>query len=469
MQKFLLVTTATVLLVPNLSFAQDFAFGDQEMPVVLSVTRLKQAVADAPASITIIDRQMISQSGAREIPDLLRLVPGMVVGYENGWDAFVSYHGTSADMARRMQVLIDGRSVFQPSLAFVDWIGLPLELDDIDRIEVVRGPNAAAYGSNSFLAVVNIITRNPADLPTVRAYTRQGSDGINDNLVSYAGVKNQLSWRISANDRADSGFDKYFNKVSLKDANGDDVLWPDGNVKKIFVPLPYADDKRQKAVYGQMLWESGNESSIRVGAGHSELVGGNRAEGGLVQFLEEPDFISEQNYLNVSLEKSTANHQIQFSSDYSQFKAKQSIRVAVPAGFFLPELQQMFVIDRIYTSHFLDGVQGLLSGDPNASLPNITRADIGLLTLAVACKTGLQQGAQCGAIVPDPMLTQELNYTSNLDKTESRFEAELQDTWTLNSNLRVVYGAGIQNSRADSMHYFNGEVENTMWRLFAHG
>jgi iron complex outermembrane receptor protein len=57
-----------------------------------------------------------------------------------------------------------------------------LELDDIDRIEVVRGPNAAAYGSNSFLAVVNIITRNPADLPTVRAYTRQGGEGINDNL-----------------------------------------------------------------------------------------------------------------------------------------------------------------------------------------------------------------------------------------------------------------------------------------------
>jgi hypothetical protein len=54
-------------------------------------------------------------------------------------------------------------------------------------------------------------------------------------------------------------------------------------------------------------------------------VGGNRAEGGLVQFLEEPDFISEQNYLNVSLEHNTQNHQIQFSSDYSQFKAKQHI------------------------------------------------------------------------------------------------------------------------------------------------
>ena len=469
MKKLLFVTTATVLIAPTLGFAEDFAFGDQEMPVVLSATRLKQAVADAPASITIIDRQMISQSGAREIPDLLRLVPGMMVGYEKGWEAFVSYHGTSADMARRMQVLIDGRSVFQPSLAFVDWIGLPLELDDIDRIEVVRGPNAAAYGANSFLAVVNIITRNPADLPTVRAYTRQGSDGINDNLFSYAGVKNQLSWRISANDRADSGFDKYFNKENLRDAQGNKVFDNNGNAVKVFNPYPYADDKRQKAVYGQMLWESGNESLVKFGAGHSELVGGNRAFDGTVALLKEPDFISEQNYLNVSLERNTQNHQIQFSSDYSQFKAKQQLLLALPAGFFLSELQQMFIIDRIYASDFLDGVQGMLSGDPSAKLPKITRADIGALTLAVGCKVGLQQGKVCSSIKADPMYTKELNYTSDLEQTESRFEAELQDTWTLNSNLRVVYGAGIQNSRADSMHYFGGKVENTVWRVFAHG
>ena len=469
MKKLLFVTTATVLIAPTLGFAEDAAFGDEEMPMVLSATRLKQAIADVPASMTIIDRQMISQSGAREIPDILRLVPGMMVGYEKGWDAFVSYHGTSADMARRMQVLIDGRSVFQPSLAFVDWIGLPLELDDIDSIEVVRGPNAAAYGSNSFLAVVNIITRNPADLPKVRAYTRQGGQGINDNYVSYAGIKNQLSWRLSANSRADSGFDKYFNKVSLKDANGNDVVKPDGNVVKVFTPIPYPDDKRQKSVYGQMLWESGNESAIKFGAGHSELVGGNRAEGGLVPFLSEPDLNTEQNYLNISLQHNTKNHQFQLNGSYSQFEAKQQIKVAVPAGFFLPELQQMFVIDRIYTSNFLDGVQDILSGDPNASLPAITRADIGALTLAVACKTGLQQGGQCGAIQPDPMYTQTLNYISDINKRESRLEAELQDTWTINPNLRLVYGAGIQDSRADSAHFFNGQVENTVWRVFAHG
>ncbi|MGB4342202.1 MAG: TonB-dependent receptor plug domain-containing protein, partial [Moraxellaceae bacterium] len=64
-----------------------------ELPMVLSATRLKQSLFDAPASVTVIDRQMIEQSGVREIPELLRLVPGMVVGYESSSEAFVSYHG----------------------------------------------------------------------------------------------------------------------------------------------------------------------------------------------------------------------------------------------------------------------------------------------------------------------------------------------------------------------------------------
>lgn len=469
MRKSQLGLSIALMGLASVSAAEDMLFADQEMPVVLSATRLKQSIADAPASMTIIDRQMIAQSGAREIPDLLRLVPGMVVGYEKGWDAFVSYHGTSADMARRMQVLIDGRSVFQPSLAFVDWIGLPLELDDIDHIEIVRGPNAAAYGSNSFLAIVNIITRNPADLPTVRAYTRQGGEGIKDTFVSHSGVKNSLSWQISANTRDDSGFSAYFNKETLRDANGNKVFNPvDGNPVKIFTPYPYSDDKRQKSVYGQMIWESEREGSIRVGVGHSEMLAGNRSDSGIVAFLEEPDLKTEQNYLNMSFEQNWQNHHLQLQTDYSEFSSKQTIRVSAPAGFFLPELQQMFIADRIYTGKFLGAVSDLLAGE-NPDFPTITSAELGMLSLQIACKTGLEQGAQCGALQPDPMLTQELNYTSNLDKRESRIEAEIQDTWTLSPDLRVVYGAGIQDSRAESLHYFNGKVENTVWRLFAHG
>lgn len=132
-----------------------------DTPTVLSATRLSQSLFETPAAVTVIDRQMIEQTGVREIPELLRLVPGMVVGYESGSEAFVSFHGTSADLARRMQVLVDGRSIYQPLLASVDWIGLPLELADIERIEVIRGPNSSSWGANSFLAVVNIVRDTP--------------------------------------------------------------------------------------------------------------------------------------------------------------------------------------------------------------------------------------------------------------------------------------------------------------------
>lgn len=129
---------------------------------MLSATRLQQPLAEAPASITVIDRKMIDASGAVDIPDLFRLVPGMQVAHISGNRTAISYHGLGEAYARRMQVLVDGRSVYSPFFGGVDWADLPLAIEDIDRIEVIRGPNGPAYGANSFLAVINIITRHPA-------------------------------------------------------------------------------------------------------------------------------------------------------------------------------------------------------------------------------------------------------------------------------------------------------------------
>jgi iron complex outermembrane receptor protein len=186
---------------PSLPFSET-----NDLPMVLSATRLQQSLFDAPAAVTVIDHQMIEQSGIREIPELLRLVPGMVVGYESGSEAFVSHHGTSADLARRMQVLVDGRSIYQPLLASVDWIGLPLDIRDIERIEVIRGPNAASYGVNSFFAVVNIITRHPADVTGETVSYRRGENGIEDYHARIAKKVGAVDWQLSLTGRADEGF-----------------------------------------------------------------------------------------------------------------------------------------------------------------------------------------------------------------------------------------------------------------------
>jgi len=143
------LTGVVLMSTPVVISAQPFA--EQTTPEVITATRLKQSLFDAPASVSVIDRAMIKASGARELPDILRLVPGMVVGRESGSEAYVLYHGTNAGGARRMQVQINGRSVYEAALARVDYIGLPFDVAEIERIEVVRGPSSAAHGANSFL------------------------------------------------------------------------------------------------------------------------------------------------------------------------------------------------------------------------------------------------------------------------------------------------------------------------------
>ena len=134
-----------------------------EMPVVLSANRLEQPISDAAVSMSVIDRKTIETSGARTIPEVLRLIPGMQVGFsgnEFGDEPkyVVTYHGHSEQYSKQMQVLIDGRSIYEPFFGGINWKAIPVNIDDIERIEVSRGPNIATYGSNAFMAAINIIT-----------------------------------------------------------------------------------------------------------------------------------------------------------------------------------------------------------------------------------------------------------------------------------------------------------------------
>jgi len=145
------------------------------MPVVLTATRISQPVTETPASMTIIDRDMIRASGFRELVDVLRLVPGFQVAHGSGNYFVPTYHGLVDDFPRRMLVQVDGRSVYLPMLSSVDWNYLGVALDDIERIEVVRGSNNSVNGSNAFLGVINIVTRQPFQDPGTTVEVVSGS------------------------------------------------------------------------------------------------------------------------------------------------------------------------------------------------------------------------------------------------------------------------------------------------------
>ena len=179
----------------------------QAFPVVLSASRLPQPLSEAPNAMTVIDRNMIKASGFRTIADLFRLVPGMYVSYNSGHEPIVAYHGTTDNLARRMQVLVDGRSVFMPPMGAVAWEDLPLQIDDIERIEVIRGPAAASHGGNSTQGVLNIITRDAGALQGFKASVTQGNGGISDAAINIGQRGETLDYRVSLGTRGDYGYD----------------------------------------------------------------------------------------------------------------------------------------------------------------------------------------------------------------------------------------------------------------------
>lgn len=192
------------------------------LPIVLTPSRLPQPLNEAPAAVTVIDRELIRATGYRDIPRLLRLVPGMQVGQERGNSHWVTYHGLGNDFPSWMQVLVDGRSVYSPgNFDGVDWAGLPVTIDEIERIEVVRGTNSVAYGSNAFLGVINIITRHSADAPGTKASAGAGTAAIRDAAVELGDAAEKGSLRLNAAHKQDEGFaglndGKRFTLVSLR-------------------------------------------------------------------------------------------------------------------------------------------------------------------------------------------------------------------------------------------------------------
>jgi iron complex outermembrane receptor protein len=186
--------------------APESAYFD-EVPVVLAGSRLPQRLDTSPVAISIIDRQMIEASGAREVEDVLRLAPGMIVGHSDGSTAYVTYHAIADRYARRMQVLIDGRSVYSPAFGGVDWSNLPITVDDIERVEVVRGPNAAAYGANAFLGTISITTRRGTAPSAVEAEARSGSGDVSDLRLTAEHAADRWTARVTAAQSGDDGFE----------------------------------------------------------------------------------------------------------------------------------------------------------------------------------------------------------------------------------------------------------------------
>ena len=403
----------------------DFNGEDVSIPLVISATRLSQSILDTPASITVIDRAMIRALGARELPDILRLVPGMVVGRESGSEAFVGYHGTSADGARRMQVLVDGRSIYEAALARVDWIGLPLDVEDIERIEVVRGPNSATYGANSFLAVVNIITRNVQEVPNAELLVRAGDDHIRDGFarLSLHGLGGDWAWSVFH--REDTGFDI--------------------NARK---KTPFQDDKAVDGGYGKGQYTTFNDGLLTLSAGFSRMVAEQARRNDTSIYRELPVATLDTGYVGLQWEQPlNSQHRLNVKTYINTLSREEPWYVRIPYLVVSPELRALYAQDKDLANGFVED-------------PVMTCTSPSVLTNA-------RLRAVCLRLI-DRNYTDLRNYTTDQNYNEQRLELEVSDLWLPLPHLRVVIGSTFSHSRASSRTFLNGDAENVVISGFGH-
>jgi iron complex outermembrane recepter protein len=162
---------------------------------ITSFTNKEQKLSRVAGAVYVITREQIARSGLTSVPELLRLAPGVDVAQVNGNQWSVSVRGPVGAYANKLLVLIDGRSVYSPLFSGVYWeLGMPL-LDDIERIEIIRGPGATIWGANAVLGVINIITRSSRDLHGTTLTAGGGSSERGFGSVATGGLIGPTSYR----------------------------------------------------------------------------------------------------------------------------------------------------------------------------------------------------------------------------------------------------------------------------------
>lgn len=166
---------------------------------VTSVSKREQKTSQAAAAIFVISKQDIRRSGALNIPDLLRMVPGLDVAQIDAGKWAISARGFNGQYSDKLLVLVDGRTVYTPIFAGVFWDSQNVPLDTIERIEVIRGPGAAVWGSNAVNGVINIITRSSEDIQGGYLATGAGNASTGLGIVGYGGkVRGLGAYRVYA-------------------------------------------------------------------------------------------------------------------------------------------------------------------------------------------------------------------------------------------------------------------------------
>ena len=162
---------------------------------VTSVSKRTEKASQAAAALYVITQEDIRRSGLQSIPELLRMVPGLQVAQSGSQNWAVTSRGFDSQFANKLLVLIDGRTIYSPIFSGVYWELNNLLLDDIDRIEVIRGPGATLWGANAVNGVINVITKNAKDTQGKLVTALAGNEEKFSGGARYGGQSGDMYYR----------------------------------------------------------------------------------------------------------------------------------------------------------------------------------------------------------------------------------------------------------------------------------
>jgi len=397
--------------------------------VVLTPTRLRQPISEVPGSVTVITADMLTKYGIASVPEALRLVPGMAVSQLSSGDYTINYHGNNSISPRRMNVLIDGMSAYRSAFAQVDWTMLPVAIEDIERIEVTRGPNSASYGPNSMLAIINIITKHPTESAGTSLSASAGTQRTRTATARHGGkIGESTKYWLTLDHRQTAGFDRVASSA----------FTPPGIDS-------HHDRSERDLINFRSSTELGGDENMELRL--SALNG--RQDNPLSDQYQRtfPDTDLQERDIGVTWRKSLSPaHEIKVNAYASRHRNDQNWIECLPALAYLPELGTLWRANPNYVLAIIAG--RVPSGGSTAD--NLLAAAALRAIRALGAKAA---APACG--------------TTNQNYVENRADIEVQTTSVISDTLRFVAGAGGRRDTAESATYLGGKVSNNAWRVFA--
>lgn len=387
---------------------------------VITPARLKQSVQDVPASVTVITAEQLRGLNIQSVWDALRLVPGMEVTESTSNRVLVNYHGTNIRNPRRMNVLIDGISVYRPGFSEIYWGQLPVAIEDVERIEVTRGPNSAAYGPNSMMAIVNIITMHPDDVPKISGTSVWTEDGEHRSHLRLGRTLGETSLLVSASSERTDGYD---------------VI--DG-------VRPGHDSTRAK----RLMVRSHTAFSVvhSVGLEISYVEGRSEIPYKSKYDIQYPDKDVRDWYAIGTWKANwSPRSELQLRVSHSTNSTDQRWTSCYPTLSYLPELNALWRANPAYVASLVAGktpAGGTPADDLLALQATLAIRRLGASALAPLC--GL----------------------TNQDSVERRTDVEAQETFVVSNELRFVGGIGARRQSLGSQTFLGGKQSNSLYRVF---